>query len=244
MSSEISFKFDITKKGKGIKALAIILAVLLVLVGSGVIFIYSVLGRINHVDAEDDVYYAEGIEELEEEAEAIPSGYEVLEEYEIDTSDEIEMMSDKNVTNILLIGCDNRGTGASGRSDTMIIFSIDKRNRKIKMVSLLRDLYVPINGRQDNRLNAAYAYGGTKLLIDTIENNFKIKIDKYVRVSFQDFVNVVNRVGGVTVNLNEAEANIVKTEPGLRRLNGKQALTYARIRKIDSDFGRTTVSVL
>ncbi|MBQ6569430.1 MAG: LCP family protein [Clostridia bacterium] len=229
-------------KHKAVKITAIVLAVLFVLAGSGIIAIYAFLGRINHATAEQDSEFIDPGVELVEEAEAIPAGYEVVDEneFEIETVEEsVPVITDKKITNVLLIGSDSRGDGAKGRSDTMIIFSIDKRNGKLKMTSLLRDLYVPIPGRKDNRINAAYAYGGTSLLINTIETNFKIKIDKYVRVSFKDFVKIIDHMGGVSVNLTEKEAAIVGGSAGTRLLNGTEALRYSRIRKIDSDFGRT-----
>lgn len=157
-----------------------------------------------------------------------------------------DIISDPNIQNILLIGSDTRGNEKYGRSDSMMVISINKATKQIKMVSFLRDLYVKISGLQDNRINASYSYGGPKLLIDTLQNNFRIKIDNYVCVDFTSFQKLIDMVGGVQITLTKAEADQVnmnsgssKVAPGTNKLNGAQALTYARIRHIDSDFGRT-----
>lgn len=217
----------------------VIIALILILIIGSISAVYGVLGRTNYKRAEDDDSYLDNEVYVSEEPEEIPSGYEIVEELEVQTANDLKIKSDKNVLNVLLIGSDTRGT-KGGRSDTMMIISLDKNNGKIKMISLLRDLYVPISGKGENRLNASYAFGGTKLLIDTIEQNFKIKIDKYVRVRFDDFIKVIDKIGGVDIHITEAEASIIKgVSAGDTHLNGKQALTYARIRKLDSDFGRT-----
>lgn len=164
-----------------------------------------------------------------------------------------DIISDPNIQNILLIGSDTRGNEKYGRSDTMLVLSLNKTTKQIKMVSFLRDLYVKINGLQDNRINASYSYGGPKLLIDTLQNNFRFKIDNYVRVDFSSFKKLIDMVGGVQVTLTQAEANEINNHPGtyfvngetqsvkagLNTLNGAGALAYSRIRHIDSDFGRT-----
>jgi LCP family protein required for cell wall assembly len=163
-----------------------------------------------------------------------------------------EIKSDPNVKNILLIGTDTRGGEKYGRSDSMMLVSINSKTNQVKLVSFLRDLYVKINGMQDTRINSAYAYGGPKLLIETIEDNFRVKIDNYVTIDFQSFSDAVDILGGVTITLTKAEANELNNNPsyfvtgkvqkvaaGVNHLSGSAALSYARIRHIDSDFGRT-----
>lgn len=168
------------------------------------------------------------------------------------------VLSDKNVTNILLIGMDNRVKGESARSDAMILVSINKKARSITATSLLRDIYLQIPGKNNNRLNAACAYGGPALLMDTIEQNFKVSVDRYVSVDFYVFMDIIDAVGGVTVDVTREELTVINdyiaelnklrgeqagsdylTEPGEFKLNGKQALAYARIRYIGTDFERT-----
>ena len=170
----------------------------------------------------------------------------------------------KDVTNLLLLGIDARTMKGRGRSDSMIIVTINKKNKTIKLSSLLRDTAVTIPGRDKNgdgqddyaKLNAAYAYGGFNLLSKTIEQNFRLKIDKYVGVNFVVFPIAVDAMGGIDIYMTAKEASKVcapgqkledwergfkkiGTESKVYHLNGYQALQYSRIRHIDSDFNRT-----
>lgn len=166
----------------------------------------------------------------------------------------------KSVFNILLIGSDSRKSGGTGRSDAMILISINKKKKTITATSILRDIYLKIPGRdKSNRINTAYAYGGADLLLDTIEQNFKIRVDKYATIDFYAFIEMVDAVGGVTLKvtkedipvingyvkeINELTGKDVKsdclTEPGTLLLSGKQALGYSRNRYVgNSDFSRT-----
>jgi LCP family protein required for cell wall assembly len=171
-----------------------------------------------------------------------------------------EPLKDEGVINILLIGNDSRENGEDGRSDAMILLSINSGTKKIYMTSLLRDIYVDIPGHDGNRLNAAYSFGGAELLMETIEQNFDIEVNRYVLVNFEAFANLVDAVGGVDLELSSAEVeyvngylweyNILTERPegtdymdtslsGLVHLNGPQALAYSRNRYIGTDFGRT-----
>ena len=156
--------------------------------------------------------------------------------------------ADPNVLNILLIGIDSRSDSNAGRSDTMIIMSINRNTKQIILTSLMRDSYVAIPGRGNNRLNAAHAYGGANLLMQTIEANFGIHIDYFARVNFFSFMDIVDAVGGIDINLTAAELPHVNsastaqnkiTNAGMNHLNGPQALAYARIRYVGSDYART-----
>ena len=113
-----------------------------------------------------------------------------------------------SVRNILLIGTDSRGEDR-GRSDSMILMSINSKSNKISLVSLMRDTYVQIPGYGGDKLNAAYSYGGPELLMDTIEENLYIKIDDYFTVNFISFANIVDAVGGVEIKVNEDEADAI-----------------------------------
>lgn len=165
---------------------------------------------------------------------------------------------DPNIYNILIIGGDNASsTGYRGNSDTLIIVSIDKNTKKIKLSSIMRDTYVPIPDHRDNKINSAFATGGVPLAKKTIEENFKITIDSTVVINYTTFVKVINKLGGIDdVTINEKEANFINSETrkkgkrsnlsaGTVHLNAVQALNFARIRKINSDiyghddFGRT-----
>lgn len=151
------------------------------------------------------------------------------------------------ILNILLIGQDRREGETQARSDTMILCTFDKNAKKLTMTSFLRDLYVQIPGYSNNRINAAYAAGGTTLLTKTMQKNFGIHIDGCVEVDFAQFSGIVDLLDGVTLELRQDEAEVINRETGssltsgLQTLNGEQSLTYARIRKLDADgdFSRT-----
>ncbi len=171
-----------------------------------------------------------------------------------------EPMKEEGVVNILLIGNDSRENGADGRSDAMILLSISNKTKKIYMTSLLRDMYVEIPGHDGNRLNAAYSFGGAELLMETIEKNLDITVNRYVLVNFEAFANLVDAVGGIELELSQEEIeyvngylveyNMLTDRPqgtdnmdtsvsGLVHLNGPQALAYSRNRYLGTDFGRT-----
>lgn len=171
-----------------------------------------------------------------------------------------EPMKDEGVINILLIGNDSRENGEDGRSDAMILLSINSKSKKIYMTSILRDIYVDIPGHDGNRLNAAYSFGGAKLLMETVEQNFDIEVNRYILVNFEAFAKLVDAVGGVDLELSSEEVeyvnaylweyNILTERPegtdymdtslsGMVHLNGPQALAYSRNRYIGTDFGRT-----
>jgi len=168
-------------------------------------------------------------------------------------------LTNPSVFRMLLIGTDAYTVKQEGRSDTMILLQVDTRTRDIKMISFLRDLYVRIPGHGKTRLNAAYVYGGVNLLKQTLEDNFGVTVDRTLSVNFSLMVELIDRIGGVPVDVSERERkqlnSILKfynthngykerdqllTESGVQRLTGKQALCYSRIRKIDSDFARTS----
>lgn len=157
---------------------------------------------------------------------------------------------------VLLIGVDT--AGEAGRSDTMMLVSIAPDTGRVRLVSFLRDLYVSIPGHGRDRLNAAYFYGGEALLARTLEKNFGVKINHTATVHFPTLVAAIDLLGGVDVEVSEAELDQLNhilqrynrqsglpdgdgllTEAGVHTLSGKQALSYCRIRKIDSDFQRT-----
>ncbi len=171
-----------------------------------------------------------------------------------------EPFKEAGVKNILLIGNDSRSADESGRSDAMILVSISSKTNSIHLTSLLRDIYVDIPGHDGNRLNAAYAFGGPELLMETLEQNFDIEVNRYMLVNFQAFANLVDAVGGVTLELTNEEVQYVNgylveynqlegraegtdyldsSLSGTIHLNGPQALAYCRNRYIGSDFART-----
>lgn len=154
----------------------------------------------------------------------------------------VEKINTEGLVNILLVGQDRREGEGRQRSDSMIMCSINPETGEISLISFLRDLYVNIpGGYSNNRLNTPYIFGGFKLLNRTLEANFGISADHNIEVDFEGFIKIVDVVGGINMELTKKEAEIVGggAVEGENRLNGAQALTYARIRKIDSDFSRT-----
>ncbi len=153
-----------------------------------------------------------------------------------------------NIVNILLIGQDRREGQGRARSDAMILCSFNKSTKTLVLTSILRDLYVDIPGYQANRINAAYASGGMSLLDETLSQCLGIHIDGNVEVDFDQFAAIIDQLGGVTLELRQDEAELINREVGGTltegpcRLTGIQALTYARIRKLDADgdFSRTS----
>ena len=118
-------------------------------------------------------------------------------------------MWEDGVVNILLIGSDSRTADADGLSDAMILLSVSSKTNKIYMTSLLRDMYVEIPGHDGNRLNAAYSYGGPELLMETVEENLDITVNRYAVVNFEAFAGLVDAVGGVDLELTSAEIELV-----------------------------------
>ncbi len=240
-------------------ALAAGLAVCIVLVlFSAVYGVFShYVSKMNFVDPDRDtgVYLDEKDLEIkagEEETEnSDTEAVRILEEELKDNATEDYGLDfdDKNVFNFLLVGSDTRGSDR-GRSDTMIILSINKETKKITMTSLMRDTYLTVPGlSKGNRINAAYSTGGIKRLFATIKLNYKIDLQKYVAIDFFGFIDVVDILGGVTVNVTKGEKEDMLNHmkeicrikgvsyskysdfgTGNVHLNGLQALCYARVR--------------
>ena len=174
-----------------------------------------------------------------------------------------DVMDAAYVSNVLLIGTDSRDLSQErGRSDSMILASINKKTRELTLTSFLRDSYVYIDDEYGyGKLNAAYSYGGAGLLMDTIESNYGVRIDDYVLISFAACANVIDAVGGVKLDLSDEEADAVNEIlisevnelmgddrnddlldcGGEQKLDGKQALSYSRIRYVgNADFERAS----
>ena len=155
-----------------------------------------------------------------------------------------EKMHSSNVINCLLCGIDTQ-EGSVGRTDAMILVSLNKKTDKITLVSFMRDsyTYMDIDGRDRwYKINSAYNWGGAATLVETIENNYKIEIDNYVTVDFDTFPKLINALGGVTLEVQDYEAKYINRttvhtiESGKNvTLDGWEALVFARIRYSDSD---------
>ncbi|WMJ78069.1 LCP family protein [Sedimentibacter sp. MB35-C1] len=153
----------------------------------------------------------------------------------------IDSLTNKNIVNILLIGQDKRPGEERARSDSMIIASLNKKSDSIKLISLMRDMYIEIPGYEDNKINASYAFGGMDLLTETVEENFDIGIDGCIEVDFSGFEKIIDKIGGVDIELNEDEAYYLSRSQelnlttGINSLTGDVALNYARIRYVGND---------
>jgi polyisoprenyl-teichoic acid--peptidoglycan teichoic acid transferase len=149
----------------------------------------------------------------------------------------------KDNINILVVGIDagkftdNSYRSDTGRTDTIMVFSINQKTNQVSLISIPRDTYVNIPGRGMDKINAAYAYGGSDLSIKTISQFLGIPINHYARVNYDTFTKVVDGLGGVTVNVTEDvrayEDNQVKVPKGVQKLDGKNAFLYVQIREGD-----------
>ena len=234
------------KKKIIIKVIAVILAIILVLstvFGIFVIHKFGLLGDNLNDTTSDDIIYDDGeFEDIE-----IDIGSAGFKQALIDwaTIGNDNHMSSKNVINVLLIGADSRKGTNSGNTDVMMLLSLNRKTKQLKLVSFLRDSYLYIEGKDNSyctKLNAAFSMGGPETLVQTIENNYKIDIDNYVIVNFESFKSIIDAMGGVTVDVQQYEAdyNYKKFKIELPvgegvTLNGEQALCFCRIRGCDSD---------
>ena len=197
----------------------------------------------NNSDEDDDV----ADEEFEQVVSA--NGKEFLYNW---SHNNITPMSRSDVINILLVGLDSRtGLTHGGRSDTLILLSLNKTTKKINMTSFFRDTYCNIDNNGNlsyNKINASYAKGGANCLINTLESNFKVNIDYYVTVDFATFEDIIDELGGLTITVQKYEADYMNKTHKLNVpygenvvLDGEEALVFSRIRKCDpdSDVSRT-----
>lgn len=253
------------------KVLLILLAVLVLIAAIAIIYVYTMLGRIKRVSLDE----AAEIAQSALSASPLPEDEPMLEDDALNLEEEVgqsalseeeqaaleDEQKRQNVINILLIGVDRRGSSGYSRSDTMLIATVDKNNNKLKLTSLMRDLYLPIPGVGENRINKANSSGGPGLLIDTINQNFSLDLTEYVLVDFDMFEEIVDALGGVTIEMSRGEvqecndciaglnvqrgddrnAGLITAQSGSIHLTGKQALGYCRIRKFGyGDFSRTS----
>ena len=158
-----------------------------------------------------------------------------------DVKNKIEKADDKDgITNILLAGVDGNNLDKGNRSDSMMVLTIDEKNNDIRITSLARDTYVQIPGYGEEKLTHAYAYGGPALLLQTIDKNFGLKIDKYAVVSFSSFEKIIDALGGVEIDVLPKEVSYIPgvNSAGKQTLNGAEALAYSRIRYADDAYQR------
>lgn len=183
---------------------------------------------------------------------------DVVAEASDDNKDEAKMV--EGVTNVLLVGIDGRNIEKGNRSDSVMLATMNANTKQIKITSIARDTYVEIPGYGYEKMTHAYAYGGIDLLREVFKVNFDIDVDKYVAVNFVSFMDVMDELGGVEVDVTPNDVDEVNkyiddcyeyyydrkddvkkeyvTESGVQRLNGYQALAFSRIRYNDDAFKR------
>lgn len=231
------------KKEQNIKSkkggvLVVILLIILVIIASVVGFFYYKLSKIEvtPIDKED---------------------LEVNTKLYDDVSDKVEKKEFDKIVNIALFGSDSRdvNNAAAGRSDSIIIASINPVKKSIKLISIPRDSYVNVPGYGYTKINHSYAYGGEQLTIKTINSNFGLDISEYVTIDFSGLINVINAIGGIELDISIEERDVLNrylktsyeitgkqyvpmTEYGHVTLNGEQALAHSRDRYVGNDFDR------
>ena len=228
------------RRGRGLRIVSIILSLLLLLGGSGLLYYYSVLNSLKFVDISDNT-------STKATSSTMSTSDGTFNKTQLSGD---ELLEDSKVLNVMLFGEDNAKGAEFGRSDSMIMLSIDNRHKKLKMTSFQRDSYVYVDGYGYDKLTNAYAYGGPKLTIQTIESNFGIKVDRYAVVDYASFIDIIDVLGGIDLELTQDEIDYINYQlyknnqsdtrttitdaPGKVHLTGQQALWYARNRGLDS----------
>lgn len=241
------------KKQIAFNIIGIFLSVVLILFGTGILGVHAFLNRINYKELEESSKISE-VSKIE--ASNALDGYQQnsVPQPDLHVGD---LLNDPMVLNVMLFGADNHSDSEYGRSDSMILLSIDTRHQKLKLISFLRDTYVSIPGYGNNKLGHSFSFGGVNLAVQTIQNNFGIKIDRYAIVDFESFTSIIDTLGGIDIELTDEEIDYINWQcwknkqvetrheltdkAGIVHLNGRQALWHARNRdSVDGDFSRTS----
>ena len=232
----------------GLGILCVILALVLVVMIFATAFIHDIVGNVSanggdHIDGTlssselDDIRGQETLSTDYTGATVNPSDVTI-------STVPNQVFDNPDVINIMLVGQDRRPGQGRQRSDSMILCSFNTKTHSLSMISFLRDTYVSIPGFWSDKMNAAYAYGGMKTLTATLSTNFGVHLDGCVEVDFGGFTNIIDKLGGVDIDLTQKEADWMNEKhgysvsAGINRLNGAQALDYSRIRKLDADAKR------
>lgn len=247
--------FFLRNRKRNLKALlSIVICLVLVVAAMGGAYVRKMLNLINYDDGslgDPEATFADSTEEEDlnyasmsdvKNAESIK---ELLKSWATNGG---EKLYSKNVINVLLIGEDN--DDGSSRSDTMILASVNRKTKTITLCSFLRDSYTYMNIKGSERYdktNHSYVWGGASATMQTLSDNYKVTIDHYVSIDFKSFEKVIDLLGGVTVPITESEAKYMNRTTSVKgfeagdnvKLNGRRALIYARIRKLDSEVERT-----
>ena len=239
-------------KRNALIALCSFLSLVLIVLVFGTVYIHSLLNNLGRVDIGNEetlsASQAENMMATDPELSTIdPNSEETLPQLheEMINLDGVghEEHGD-HVINILLVGQDRRPGEGRQRSDSMILATLNKSKNTLTLTSFMRDQYVEIPGYLPNKLNAAYAFGGFSLLNATLERNFGVYVDGNIEVDFDGFTDIIDLLGGVEIDLTEAETEHLNVysgfslSSGTQLLTGRQALAYSRIRQIDTDYRR------
>ncbi|WP_297631158.1 LCP family protein [uncultured Clostridium sp.] len=197
-----------------------LVVVIVVMFGAGAFYVYNMLNKIEKTDLDKADL---GIEQ-------------------------VAGQKNKNITNIALFGVDAEN-GQRGRSDSIMILTLDNETNKIKLSSIMRDAYVNIPGYGMDKINHAYSFGGPQLAVKTINTNFGMNIEEFITVNFTSLPKIINSLGGIEIELTSGDLKYLNqyiggksshiNGPGKYNLDGEQALAYARIRYDGGDQQRT-----
>lgn len=266
LTKEQRAKLAARKKAKKRRAalitLSVFLALILIILVVVAVYAGNLLSLINRADdvpleTMSDSEYQQMLDSMKETLAEDFTG-EVIEEGDVDWEGEVEAIeSSEDIINILLIGQDRRSADQGRqRSDVIILCTVNKPKKTLTITSFMRDLYVQIPGYQDNRINVPYVLGGMDLLDKTLKTNFGVQVDGNVEVDFFGFIDIVNLMGGLDIELTAAEAKYLNKnvswdvddgssknwnlKEGMNHLTGSQALAYARMRYVgNGDYERT-----
>lgn len=225
------------KKGRVKRIFSLVLAIICMITGGGLIYYYNALDSLN---------FQEETPTKATKATTQPyTGEKGVDEFKTAVTDS-SLLSNSKVLNVMLFGEDNHSKGSTGRSDSMIMASIDNNSKKIKLTSFQRDTYVYIPGHGYGKINSSYSLGGASLSIRTIESNFGVKVDRYAVVDFSSFKKIIDTLGGIKMKLRQDEVayinwqmyinhqtnerHLLEEKDGKINLTGQQALWYARDR--------------
>ncbi len=245
-------KGNTEKKGLAcLLAVLIILALIFMAAAGAIWYISHKLNLIQYDDGSREIDTSTSYEVNNDELQLgdLPDAPESMPSSAVE---KIDLLENENVLNILLLGTDERTSQFSdnARADSIMVLSLNTELHTIKLISIERGIGVPVPGRNDDWITHTFRYGGAKLTMDTVKELFKLDLDRYVRVNFHVFEDAINAIGGVDINLTQAEADYLNyylqwssgkvkvVKEGTNCLDGYAALQYARIRKIDSDWKR------
>lgn len=206
-------KHEKKKSKKVIYIVSSLVLILLIALGGGAYYINSKLNKVQKVEVNKDNL----------------------------SVDKTQVEEEKHIKNIALFGID-APKGQVGRSDAIMILTLDEEHKVMKLTSIMRDSYVDIPGHGDDKITHAYAFGGPELAMKTLNENFKVNVEDFMAVNFTSLPEIIDKIGGVQINITQEEISHIPgvTSAGEQTLNGAEALAYSRIRHAaGGDYKRT-----